>query len=133
MDRNNTTQSAIPTLFPPELTGLARKRLDAVFETQSKLVDTLPALSREWMSFAVAEQDLTADLLSKLTAARSISESSAVYQEWLNRRMEMFAEKGRKLLADTQKLMEVSAQLFAVDVAGRNPDSAGPPTSRDGH
>jgi hypothetical protein len=86
---------ALPTLFPPELTGLARKRLDAVFETQSKLVDTLPALSREWMSFAVAEQDFTADLLSKLTAARSISELTAVYQEWLNRRMEMFAEKGR--------------------------------------
>jgi Phasin protein len=133
MENNSATQFAISTLFPPELTGLAKKRLDAVFATQSTLVDTLPALSREWMSLAVAEQDLTKDLLSKLNAARSISESTAVYQEWLSRRTELFAEQGRKLLAETQKLMVVSAQLFAVDVASRNPDSVQPTTPREGH
>jgi hypothetical protein len=113
--------------------GLGRKRLEAIFEAQSKLVDTLPALSREWMSYAQAERDLSSDLLAKLTAARSIPESAKVYQEWLSRRMDMLAEETRRMLADAQKLVDVGARLFAIDMAGRAPPAAGPTTAPEAH
>jgi hypothetical protein len=107
--------------------------VEALFEAQSKLVDTLPAFSREWMSFAQAERDLSSDLLAKLTAARSIPESARAYQEWLSRRMDMFADETRSLLADTQKLVEVGARLFAVDMAGKAPASTEPRTASEVH
>jgi phasin protein len=113
--------------------GLGRKRLEAIFEAQSKLVDTLPTLSREWMSYAQAERELSSDLLTKLTAARSIPESAKVYQEWLSRRMDLLAEETRRMLADAQKLVDVGARLFAVDMAGRTPPAAEPTTAPGGH
>jgi|GEM_PF-1349307 len=129
MEQPTATRSATLSPFPVDLVDMGKKRLETLFEVQSKLVDTLPALSREWMSYAQAEQELSSDLLAKLSAARSLPESAKVYQEWLSRRMEMLAEETRRLLADTQKLVDVGARLFAVDMAGR----AEPPVAPEVH
>jgi hypothetical protein len=110
--------SAPLSSFPVDLVGLGKMRLQAFFDAQSKLVDTLPALSREWMSCAQAERELSSELLAKLTAARSLPDSARAYQEWLSRRIDMFADETRMLLADTQKLVDVGARLFAIDTAG---------------
>jgi len=126
MEQHTGTRSTTLSPFPADLVDLGKKRLETLFEVQSKLVDTLPALSREWMSYAQAEQDLSSDLLAKLAAARSLPESAKVYQEWLSRRMDMLAEETRRLLADTQKLVDVGARLFAIDMAGRAPAAAEP-------
>jgi hypothetical protein len=123
--------SATASSSPVDLVGLGKKRLEAIFEAQSKLVDTFPALSREWMSFAEAERDLSADLLAKLTAARSIPESAKAYQEWLGRRMDMLADEARTMLDDAQKLVNVGARLFTIDMTGRAPPSS-PPTTAPG-
>ena len=119
--------------FPMDLVGMGRKRLEALFDAQSKLIDTLPDLSREWISCAEAERDLSSDLLAKLRAARSIPESTKVYQEWLSRRMEMFADETRMLLADAQKLVDVGARLFAIDMASKAPASAEPTAKPEVH
>jgi hypothetical protein len=116
-----------------DLVGMGRKRLEALFDAQSKLIDTLPDLSREWISCAEAERDLSSDLLAKLRAARSIPESTKVYQEWLSRRMEMFADETRMLLADAQKLVDVGARLFAIDMASKAPASAEPTAKPEVH
>jgi hypothetical protein len=125
---STTTASAPLSSIPLDLLGLGRKRLEALFEAQSKLVDTLPALSREWMSCAQAERELTSDLLAKLAAARSLPESAKAYQEWLSRRIDIFADETRMLFADTQKLVDVGARLLAVDAAGN-----GAATAAQGH
>jgi hypothetical protein len=115
MEQQTGAVSSAFSSFPVELVGLGKKRLQALFDAQSKLVDALPALSREWMSCAQAERELSSELLTKLTAARSLPESARAYQEWLSRRMDMFADETRMLLADTQKLVDVGARLFAID------------------
>jgi hypothetical protein len=129
----NTTASAPLSSFPLDLVGLGRKQLEAIFEAQSKLVGTLPALSREWMSCAQAERELTSDLIAKLTAARTLPESARAYQEWLNRRMDMFADETRMVWADTQKLVDVGAGLFAIDAAASSAASAEPTTASEAH
>jgi hypothetical protein len=117
--------------FPADLVGMGRKRLQALFDAQSKLVDTLPALSREWMSAAQAERELSSELLTKLSAARTLPESARAYQEWLSRRIDMFADETRMLLADTQKLVDVGARLFAIEPPGSG-NGAAPPEPRPG-
>ena len=128
MDQHTDTASRSSTLgaFPVDMIGLGRKRLEALLDAQAKLVDTLPALGREWMSCAEAERALSSDLLAKLTAARTLPESARAYQEWLSRRIDMFADETRMLLADTQKLVDVGARLFAIDGSG-NGNGATPP------
>ena len=113
--------------FPVDLVGMGKKHLQVLFDAQSKLVDTLPALSQEWMSCAQAERELSSELLAKLTAARTLPESARACQEWLSRRMDMFADETRMLLADTQKLVDVGAQLFAIEPPG---NGAAPPEPR---
>jgi hypothetical protein len=122
-----TTPAAPLSSFPVDLVDLGNKRLQALFDAQSKLVDTLPALSRDWMSCAQAERELSSELLAKLTAARSLPESARAYQEWLSRRMDMFADETRMLLADTQKLVDVGARMFAIDAPGIG-NGAAPPS-----
>src|SRR5258708_31713895 len=125
--KTGSATSAKPlSAFPVDLVGMGKKRLQALFDAQSKLVDTLPALSREWISRAQAERELSSELLAKLTAARTLPESARAYQEWLSRRIDMFADETRMLLADTQKLVEVGARLFAIDGSG-NGNGATPP------
>jgi hypothetical protein len=121
--------------FPVDLVGVGKKRLQALFDAQSKLVDTLPALSREWMSAAQAERELSSELLTKLTAARTLPESARAYQEWLSRRIDMFADETRMLLADTQKLVDVGARLFAIDPPGTGNGAApgGPMPESEAH
>jgi len=133
MEQHTETRSTILNPFPVDLVGLGKKRLDALFEAQSKLVDTLPALSREWMSCAEAERSLSSDLVAKLTAARSIPESAKAYQEWFSRRMDMFADETRMLFADAQKFVDVGARLFAVDMAGKARTAAEPSAAREVH
>jgi hypothetical protein len=122
--QTGSTTTATPTpamalsAFPVDLVGMGKRRMQALFDAQSKLVDTLPALSREWMSAAQAERELSSELLSKLTAARTLPESARAYQEWLSRRIDMFADETRMLLADTQKLVDVGARLFAIEPSG---------------
>jgi hypothetical protein len=127
---DTATRAAPLSSFPVELVGLGRKRLEAIFDAQSKLVDALPALGREWMSHAQAERELTSDLVAKLTAARTVPESARVYREWLARRLDMFAEETRTLLTDAQTLADVGARLFAVDMADR---AATGPAAADVH
>jgi hypothetical protein len=118
--RTDTTSASAPlSLFPVDLVGLGKMRLQALFDAQSKLVDTLPALSRDWMSCAQAERELSSELMTKLSAARTLPESARAYQEWLSRRIDMFADETRMLLADTQKLVDVGARLFAIEPAGK--------------
>jgi hypothetical protein len=117
--QTGTTSASAPLgSFPVDLVGLGKMRLQALFEAQSKLVDALPALSRDWMSCAQAERELSSELMAKLSAARTLPESARAYQEWLSRRIDMFADETRMLLADTQKLVDVGARLFAIEPAG---------------
>jgi hypothetical protein len=69
-------------------------------------------MNRQWFDRAQSEANLASELASKLTAARSIPDAMAAYQEWASQRFEMMAEDGKHLLADTQKLMEGATHLL---------------------
>ena len=69
------------------------------------------------MMSAAQAGELSSELLAKLTAARTLG-SARAYQEWLSRRIDMFADETRMLLADTQKLVDVGARLFAIEPLG---------------
>jgi DNA topoisomerase VI subunit B len=107
-----TERSSLPNLMPTEFAELGKKRIEEFVNTQKGLVEKLQEMNRQWFDRAQAEANLASELASKLTAARSIPDAMAAYQEWASRRFEMMAEDGKHLLADTQKFMEAATHLL---------------------
>jgi hypothetical protein len=107
-----TEKSSLPNLMPTEFAELGKKRIGEFVNTQKELVEKLQEMNRQWFDRAQAEANLASELASKLTAARSIPDAMAAYQEWASRRFEMMAEDGKHLLADTQKFMEAATHLL---------------------
>lgn len=107
-----TEKSPSPNLMPTEFAEMGKKRIEEFVNTQKELVEKLQAMNRQWFDRAQAEANLASELASKLTAARSIPDAMAAYQEWASRRFEMMAEDGKHLLADTQKFMEAATHLL---------------------
>jgi hypothetical protein len=58
----------------------------------SEFFNTLQEMRRDWMARATAEVELSLKLSKKLTAADSVPEAVAAYQEWLNEEMGARAE-----------------------------------------
>jgi len=100
--------------FPPaEFATTAMKRFGEFTKAQTEQLSNFQETNRQWLERVQAEASLASELISKLTAARSIPDAMSVYQEWGSRRLEMMAEDIKHLMDNTQKFMQTSAQLIA--------------------
>jgi hypothetical protein len=62
----------------------------------------------EWLSRATSEVELVTKLMEKITAARSMYDAMAAYQEWMSGRMDRFEEDNRRLWGQTRKAMDAT-------------------------
>ena len=108
---SHTEKSSSLHLMPAEFAEMGKKRADEFVKTQTEFLEKLQEMNRQWFDRAQSEANLASEFASKLTAARSIPEAMAAYQEWASRRFEMMAEDGKHLFADAQKLMEAATRL----------------------
>lgn len=116
MDQNTSTFGG--TSVPPELspTGIAeasKKHVEDVINLQTELFKYLQDVNRSWFDHMQSEAALASEFANKLAAARTIPQTASAYQEWANRRIELLAQDGRNLLADTEKFMETGARVFS--------------------
>jgi hypothetical protein len=78
-------------------------------------------IREKWLCRVKSEAELANQLVTKVTAARSIPDTTAAYGEWMTRHMEMLGEDNRRLWADVQKLMEASTRYVSIGVQQRTP------------
>ena len=116
---DKSTASATSTSIIADLGEIGKKRAEAVATMQAELFKEFQEISQYWTGRAKTEADLASELISKLTAARSVPETAKAYQEWASRRMQMVLEDGQHLFADSFKLTETTAQLFSDGGAGK--------------
>ena len=109
---SHTEKSSSPLLMPTEFAEMGKKRADEFVKTQTEFLEKLQEMNRQWFDRAQSEASSASEFTSKLTAARSIPEAMAAYQEWASRRFEMMAEDGKHLFADAQKFMEAATRLL---------------------
>jgi Phasin protein len=98
-----------PTFAPGAFGEMGKKQA----EMQKEFLDTLEAINRAWLARAQSGVTLASELVGKLAAARSLPEATSVYQECMTRQMELLAEDGRRIVADSEKLMRAGARLFS--------------------
>src|SRR6266487_981888 len=79
----------------------------------SEFFNTLQEMSRDWMARATAEVELGLKLSKKLTAAHSVPDAVAAYQEWLSEELNARAEDARLLMSNGQKIMDASSRLLS--------------------
>ena len=81
--------------------------------TGSEFFNALQEMSRDWMVRANAEVELGLKLSKKLTAAHSVTDALAAYQEWLSDELGARAEDARLLMSNGQKFMDASSRLLS--------------------
>ena len=91
--------------------------------TGSEFFNAVQEMSRDWMGRATAEVELGLKLSKKLTAAHSVPDAVAAYQEWLKDEMGARTEDARLLMSSGQKFMAASSRFLS-----HNWTSAGPTT-----
>jgi hypothetical protein len=79
----------------------------------SEFLTTIQEMSRDWMVRATAEVELSLKLSKKLTAAHSVPDAVAAYQEWLNDEMGARAEDARLLMSNGQRFMDTTSRFLS--------------------
>ena len=75
--------ASIPNINPAQYAETGQKQLEAMAEMQKELIGVIEEVNREWAARAQAEAKLATEFAGKLSAAKSIPDAAAIYQEWL--------------------------------------------------
>jgi hypothetical protein len=87
----------------------------------TELFDSFNETSRRWLGCVEAEAKLTSELTAKLTAARSLPDVLAAYQDWGMRHLEMIGGETKHFLDDAQKLMQSGAHVALTNWPAKGP------------
>jgi hypothetical protein len=83
-----------------------------MIDMQAKIFSTLAQINQDWFDRAKSETRLASELSAKLTAAHSVPDVTAAYQEWHSRRMRMIADDSRRFFSESQKFMAIDVRLL---------------------
>jgi hypothetical protein len=103
------TKSKTDLLAPPKASA---NGAEDMLNFQSQFFAYLQDVNQSWFALLQSEAAVASEFAGKLTAARSIADCASAYQQWLGRHMELLAQDGQRLFADTQKLMTTGARAF---------------------
>ena len=115
---DKSTQSSPWNFATGAFGDMARKQADAVMDVQKELFNRFEEMNRAWFSRVQSEANLASELVSKLATARSIPDAAAACQECMSRQLEMFAEDSKRMLLDSEKLVQAGARLVSPGSAG---------------
>ncbi len=87
----------------------------------TELFNSFNEASQRWFGCFEAEAKLTSELATKLTAARSLPDIMAAYQDWGTRNLEMIGGETKHFLDDAQKLMQSGAHVALTNWPAKGP------------
>ena len=95
-----------------------RQRIEEFSDAQSQFWDRLQNSNRKWFDRWQSEATMAADLANKLTAAKTLTETASIFQNWTVKHMEMAAEDARRALSDTQEILAASTRIWTRSSGG---------------
>ena len=106
-------QSSLASLISPEFSAMGERRLERFAEIQKQQLGIVQEINRHWIDRMQSEAKLASEFATKLTSARSMPEVAMAYQEWTSRHLDMATEDAKRIVADSQKLVETGARLLS--------------------
>jgi hypothetical protein len=110
---DRTQRSPPSNLIPPEFAAFGTKGLEGLVLGRSELLEKIQKANQDWLERMQLEATVASEFATRMTAARSVPDAAAVWQEWASRRMEMVVEDGKRLLANSQQFMETGGHLLS--------------------
>lgn len=101
-----------------------RPRLEEFTEARDEIWDCLQDANRIWVERMQQEAALTAELASKLTASRSLTDTATALQDWTSKHIEMTTEDTRRLFTDAQQMFNAGARFWSNSAPVSGPESA---------
>lgn len=95
-----------------EFMAEGRHRLDDFADAQSQFWERLQTSNHKWWSRIQSEASMAADFANKLTAAKSLTETAGLFQNWTVKHMEMATEDARRALSDTQEIIAAGTRFW---------------------
>jgi hypothetical protein len=83
---------------------------------QKELIDTYEQASRAWLKRVNSEIALWSELVTKLSATRSIPEALEIYQKCAAQRLQMAVEDGQRLSDECQRITQKITQAEAQQI-----------------
>jgi hypothetical protein len=104
---------AAEKLLADDVMEVGQRRMEEMMEAQKQITACCEQTVRGWADRMKQEFDLASDLTTKLGTSKTIPDSVHIYQEWLGRRMKLFAEEGQEIMSDFQKLLNASTRAMS--------------------
>lgn len=114
-----------PDLTPNVFIAAGKRNIEESGEARPAQFEELQKESLYWLARAQTEAKLALELNVRLNAARSLSEAVTAYQEWGSRHIELAAEDAKRIIADSQMLVEAGGRLLSGNWMGSARVSSG--------
>jgi hypothetical protein len=95
-----------------ELNKLGMQQADAFKAMQTEFTTLFEEAKRAYTDRIETEQKLTAELIANLSQAKTVADGAKLYQDWMAKHLQLWAEDGRKMVADAQKFYAASSRLM---------------------
>jgi hypothetical protein len=105
--------SVFGSVLPQNLLAAGAQQIEWIGQLQKQFQAICEQASRQAADRASAEMDLAKSLGEKIAAAKSPTDAAQAYQDWLNRRMQLYAEDGQQVAADAQKFVTMWAGMLS--------------------
>jgi len=104
-EQGSTGPVKVETAFaaPYGFAEIGRKTFEMMADMQKGILESLLLLNRQCLAHAEVDAKLTSEFMTKLATAKSIPDATSACQEYANRRMKIFEDDTRQLLAAADK------------------------------
>ena len=96
-----------------EVSRMGEAQAGAMLAMQQELLGAYDQISRAWLERVKTEAELWSELATKMSRAGSVPDALGAYRDCVTQRMQMAADDGRRLLADTQKMMDTITRAMS--------------------
>ncbi len=103
----------VPNFIPTEFVEFGKKNVEVLLGLQKDLLDAIQEINQAWLARARSEANLNSELVTKLSAARTVPEQADAYQQVMGKRMELLVEDSRRILSDGQKFVSLGTRFLA--------------------
>jgi hypothetical protein len=111
-DQRGPGKPPLPNMDPAEFADMTRKQVDTMVGMQKEFMKNFEEANQVWAARMQAETALATEFAGKLSAARSLPETTSILQEWMTRRMALLAEDSQRFATDMQKVMSATTRLM---------------------
>jgi hypothetical protein len=96
-----------------EFNKVGMQQADALKAMQNEFSTLFEEAKRAYTDRIETEQKLTAELISNLSQVKTVTDGAKIYQDWVAKHLQLWAEDGRRMVSDSQKFCAAASRMMS--------------------